>query len=61
MLRHDFVMPNDLWNEVNGQPEGILCYDCFCDRAEKKGYIPVFKCELAHPNSEFVHKGDKNG
>jgi len=56
VLRHDFVMPDDLWNEVTGQPEIILCYDCFCDRAEEKGYIPVFKCALAHSSNRTAKK-----
>ena len=61
---HDFIMPTKIWNHViadinpDSYPDGIVpsegaggvwCYDCFCERAHKKGYIDVFKCELAHP------------
>ena len=56
VLRYDYVMPNDLWLDVIGQHEGIYCYDCFCARAEKKGYIPVFKCELVHSHSKASEK-----
>ena len=58
---HDFIMPNDIWNEViTGSPiiylkdgttpskegaAGVWCYDCFCERAREKGHIGVFKCE----------------
>ena len=34
---HDFLVPDELWREVYGNDGGILCYDCFCDRLNKKG------------------------
>jgi len=49
---HDFIVPNELWNEViTGSPiiylsdgitpskegaEGVWCYDCFCNRADER-------------------------
>jgi len=33
---HDFWVPDWLWIEVTGSPDGLLCYDCFCDRADRK-------------------------
>jgi hypothetical protein len=32
---HDFHVPDDLWVKVVNQ-EIVLCYDCFCDRADRK-------------------------
>lgn len=34
---HDFHVPDDVWMDVIGSDEGVWCYDCFCDRAERKG------------------------
>jgi hypothetical protein len=33
---HDFKVPDDVWIKVYGNKSGILCYDCFCDKADKK-------------------------
>ena len=33
---HDFIVPDKLWITVYGNEGGILCYDCFCDRADEK-------------------------
>ena len=49
---HDFIVPNELWNEViTGSPtiylkdgitpskegaSGVWCYDCFCNRADER-------------------------
>jgi len=33
---HDFIVPDDLWLKVVGSPRGVLCYDCFCNRADEK-------------------------
>lgn len=33
---HDFLVPTELWIEVWGNEGGILCYDCFCNRADEK-------------------------
>jgi len=33
---HDFAVPDELWNTVWGNEGGILCYDCFCNRADEK-------------------------
>lgn len=58
---HDFIMPNEIWNEVmtgssiiyledgvtpskEGAP-GVLCYDCFSERAREKGLPSIFRCE----------------
>jgi hypothetical protein len=29
--------PNELWNEVNGSPNGFMCPGCFTAAAETKG------------------------
>ena len=39
---HDFHVPNNLWVLVYGSESGVLCWDCFVDRAEKKGIYCVF-------------------
>lgn len=31
---------DEIWNEVMGSGDGILCLDCFIERAESKG-IPI--------------------
>lgn len=51
---HDYYIPDEIWNDVIGSPWGVWCYDCFCERASKKGYIAVFRCELIH------HRKKKN-
>lgn len=33
---HDFHVPDELWLDVYGSFSGVLCYDCFCDRADRK-------------------------
>lgn len=33
---HDFIAPDWLWKVVYGNEGGILCYDCFCNRADDK-------------------------
>lgn len=33
---HDFLVPNKIWERVYGSKRGILCYDCFCNRADEK-------------------------
>lgn len=32
---HDFIVPDWLWNVVYGNESGMLCYDCFCNRADE--------------------------
>ena len=32
---HDFTVPDCLWKAVYGNEGGILCYDCFCNRADE--------------------------
>jgi len=34
---HDYKVPDEIWNAVIGSPNGVWCYDCFCDRADRKG------------------------
>jgi len=36
---HDFSASDELWAKVTGHENGggILCYDCFCDKADRKG------------------------
>jgi len=36
--------PNDLWNRVNGSPNGILCPTCFVRTAEERGVVPTVWC-----------------
>lgn len=31
--------PNELWNEVNGSPNGLLCPGCFTAECGKKGIV----------------------
>ena len=33
---HDFYVPDWLWLKVVGTSNGVLCYDCFYDRADRK-------------------------
>jgi len=33
---HDFIVPDKLWLQVIGTPNGVWCYDCFCNRADEK-------------------------
>jgi len=33
---HDFWIPDELWNKVIESSNGVWCYDCFCNRADKK-------------------------
>ncbi len=33
---HDFLVPDELWNKVIGSPDGVWCYDCFCNRSDEK-------------------------
>lgn len=33
---HDFIVPDKLWIAIWGNEKGILCYDCFCNRADEK-------------------------
>ena len=67
---HDYHIPNEIWNDVitgssiiylsdgvtpsKEGAGGVWCYDCFCERASKKGYVAVFRCELIH------HRKKKN-
>lgn len=42
---------NDLWNKVMPDDGGILCPQCFANRAYKKGLVVNFHCsetETAH-------------
>lgn len=32
---HDFSVPDWLWIRIWGNRGGILCYDCFCNRADE--------------------------
>ncbi|NLD50550.1 MAG: hypothetical protein GX660_25695 [Clostridiaceae bacterium] len=32
---HDFSAPDEIWNKVYGDDSGILCYDCFCNKADE--------------------------
>lgn len=34
---HDYHVPDKIWLAVISSFNGVWCYDCFCDRAEKKG------------------------
>ena len=32
---HDFGVPDKLWKAVYGNEGGLLCYDCFCAKADE--------------------------
>jgi len=32
---HDFHVPDNLWLLVIPNSDGVWCYDCFCDRADR--------------------------
>ena len=34
---HDYQVSDELWLKVTGREEGIWCWDCFCDRANRRG------------------------
>lgn len=36
---HDFHVSDNLWNKVSKENQ-VLCYDCFCDRCDRKGIRP---------------------
>ena len=36
---------NDLFNKVNGSPDGVLCPMCFQELADSKGINIIFKAE----------------
>ena len=36
---HDFHVSDELWMEVIGHPDGVWCWDCFCERAREKDKI----------------------
>ena len=36
---HDFIVPDEIWIEAYGSEHGILCYDCFCNRLDKKRHF----------------------
>jgi len=46
---HDFTVPNSLFEEVIGSLDGVWCYDCFCNRSDKKFR---FKWRMTFPNWE---------
>ena len=33
---HDYHVPDEIWLKVIGSPDGVWCYDCFCNRSDKK-------------------------
>ncbi len=33
---HDYHVPDEIWLKVIGSEDGVWCYDCFCNRADKK-------------------------
>ena len=33
---HDFTVPDKVWRQVYGSDGGILCYDCFADRCDRR-------------------------
>lgn len=32
---HDYHVPNKFWLKVTESENGVWCYDCFCNRADK--------------------------
>lgn len=67
---HDFIIPDEIWNEVmTGSPiiylrdgvtpskegaSGVLCYDCFCERAREKGLPSNYSCEPLHSSFQTM-------
>lgn len=45
---HDFHAPDDLWMEVVGDADGVLCWDCFADRANRKGVWRLMPVVMTH-------------
>jgi len=43
---------NDLFNKINGSPNGILCPSCFSNKAEKIGIEVVFTVKSETPTVE---------
>jgi len=43
---HDWHAPDWLWMEVIGHNWGVWCYDCFCDRADRKLGVKFRNYEL---------------
>lgn len=41
---------NDLWNEVNGSPAGIICPTCFGEAAKWKGVDVYFRATREIPS-----------
>lgn len=39
------IADNDLWNEVMGKPDGIVCPSCFEKEADKKGINIILKAQ----------------
>ena len=46
---HDFYVNDDIWEKVSPRKNGngVLCYDCFCERSSEKGLPCVW--ELGNP------------
>lgn len=37
---------NELFNKINGSPNGVLCPKCFENKAEEKGVKIIFEAKL---------------
>ena len=55
--------PNELWNEVMGSPNGIICPKCFQDKAQAKGITTigkVIRLDDDHPDTaERLREGEE--
>jgi len=34
---HDFHVPDDMWMKIVGDPDVVLCWDCFANLANQQG------------------------
>jgi len=40
---HDFVVSDELWLKVMPAIRGVLCYDCFSEKASRVGLLGVWR------------------
>jgi hypothetical protein len=47
----DFIAPDEIWELISSKIKNgnVLCYECFCDKCEEIGLLPVWKLEKIDP------------
>lgn len=50
---HDFFVPDKLWVEIMGNKTGVFCFDCFADRAWKRGIYLTAHCSTKWISDEI--------